>query len=120
MGRRGAISVPHLEHHVVLDVVEEVEHPLAQAIRRTEVLGGGQRFGRLLGEPRGGELALDVFAVEEVAEDELVPEGSGEGMGAMRWEGHVTEGVAEEELWWPWYFVIEFFERTSESGHSTL
>ena len=74
MGRRAAISRLYLEHHVVLDVVEEVEHPLAQAIRRTEVFRGGERLGRLLGEPRGGQLAFDVFAVEEVAEDELVPE----------------------------------------------
>ena len=58
----------------MLDIVEEVEHPLAQAIRRTEVFRGGERLGRLLGEPRGGQLAFDVFAVEEVAEDELVPE----------------------------------------------
>ena len=75
MGEGGRRSRLYLEHHVVLDVVEEVEHPLAQAVRRTEVFRGGQRLGRLLGEPRGGELALDVFAVEEMAEDELVPEG---------------------------------------------
>ena len=51
-----------------------LQQPLAQAIRRTEVFRGGERLGRLLGEPRGGQLAFDVFAVEEVAEDELVPE----------------------------------------------
>ena len=51
MGRRGGDLGSHLEHHVVLDVVEEVEHPLAQAVRRTEVFRGGQGFGRLLGEP---------------------------------------------------------------------
>ena len=51
VGRRGGDLGSHLEHHVVLDVVEEVEHPLAQAIRRTEVFRGGQGFGRLLGEP---------------------------------------------------------------------
>ena len=39
--------------------------------------------------------------------------GEGMGAGAMRWGSHVTE---EERL----YLVIEFFERTRESGHSTL
>ena len=61
-----------------------------------------------------------MFAVEEMAEDELVPmRVEEEGMGAMRWGSRVTGGVAEEERVVT-NLVIEFFERTSESGHSTL
>eukprot|EP00966_Prymnesium_polylepis_P096249 2230237-Prymnesium_polylepis.1 len=37
----------HLEHHVVLDVLQEVEHPLAQAICGGEGGGAAEALGRL-------------------------------------------------------------------------
>ena len=63
-----------------LDVEEEVKHALAQAEGGGE--GGGRAnelLGLLLREPRGGELALHVLAVEEVAEEQLVPAAGQEG-----------------------------------------
>mmetsp|Transcript_19483 Transcript_19483/g.47582 ORF Transcript_19483/g.47582 Transcript_19483/m.47582 type:complete len:389 (+) Transcript_19483:214-1380(+) len=61
-----------LHHHVVDKVLEEMEHPLAQRVGLLERLGDVQLLHRLLLEPGLIQLALDVLAVEQVAEDELV------------------------------------------------
>ena len=56
--------------------------------------GGSEALGRLLREPRRGELPLDVLAVEEVAEDELV---FGDGVLREHERERPLDGVVEGE-----------------------
>jgi hypothetical protein len=56
----------------VLDVVQELEHALPERVGGRERREGSECLDGLLREPAGGELPLDVLAVEQVTEEQLV------------------------------------------------
>lgn len=65
----------HLKHHVVLNVLHKVEHPLAQGKRSSKPFGRGQtvQLEVFVADPDIAQQPLHVFAVKHVSEKHLVP-----------------------------------------------
>ena len=72
LGEFIVVWLKYLDHEVVHIVLAKMMHSVSEVVGRQVVLVEVELLGLLMEHPGVGQVAFDVFAKDEVSEDELV------------------------------------------------